>query len=143
LQDVPTVVELARNEVDRQVLSAVVNAAEIGTAFFTSPGVPQDRVDTLRRAFDATMKDPDFLAEAAKSQLTVGPYPAKSCKSSSPKSPRSSPTFWKRSAPPTRPGIRRATHSAVIAREGGRSSNHYLVHQSRDRDYRMPRLRGA
>jgi tripartite-type tricarboxylate transporter receptor subunit TctC len=75
LQDVPTVVELARNDQDRQVLSAVVNAAEIGTAFFTSPNVPKDRVDALRRAFDATMKDPEFLAEAQKTQLTVGPLP--------------------------------------------------------------------
>jgi len=75
LQDVPTVVELARNDEERQVLSAVVNAAEIGTAFFTAPGVPKDRVETLRRAFDATMKDPEFLAEAEKTKLTVGPLP--------------------------------------------------------------------
>ena len=75
LQDVPTVVELARNNNDRQVLSAVVNAAEIGTSFFTSPNVPKDRVETLRRAFDATMKDPEFLAEAQKTQLTVSPIP--------------------------------------------------------------------
>jgi tripartite-type tricarboxylate transporter receptor subunit TctC len=75
LQDVPTVVELARNDDERQVLSAVVNAAEIGTAFFTSPSVPKDRVDALRRAFDAAMKDPEFLAEAHKTQLTVGPLP--------------------------------------------------------------------
>jgi tripartite-type tricarboxylate transporter receptor subunit TctC len=75
LQDVPTVVELARNDEERQVLSAVVNAAEIGTAFFTSPGVPKDRVETLRRAFDATMKDPEFLAEAERTKLTVGPLP--------------------------------------------------------------------
>jgi tripartite-type tricarboxylate transporter receptor subunit TctC len=72
LQDVPTVVELARNDEERAVLSAVVNAAEIGTAFFTSPNVPKDRVEALRRAFDATMKDPEFLAEAQKTQLTVG-----------------------------------------------------------------------
>jgi len=75
LMDVPTVVELARNDEERQVLSAVVNAAEIGTAFFTSPSVPKDRVETLRRAFDATMKDPDFLAEAQKTQLSVGALP--------------------------------------------------------------------
>jgi tripartite-type tricarboxylate transporter receptor subunit TctC len=75
LQDVPTVVELARNDEERQALSAVVNAAEIGTAFFTAPNVPKDRVDTLRRAFDATMKDPEFLAEAQKTQLSVGALP--------------------------------------------------------------------
>jgi len=72
LHDVPTVVELARTDEERAVLGAVVNAAEIGTAFFTSPNVPKDRVEALRRAFDATMKDPEFLAEAQKTQLTVG-----------------------------------------------------------------------
>jgi tripartite-type tricarboxylate transporter receptor subunit TctC len=75
LTDVPTVVELARNDEERQVLSAVVNAAEIGTSFFTSPNVPKDRVDVLRRAFDLTMKDPEFLAEAERTKLTVGPFP--------------------------------------------------------------------
>lgn len=73
MADVPTVVELARNDDERQILRAVVNAAEIGTAFFTTPGAPPDRVEALRRAFDATMKDPEFLAEADRSKLTVGP----------------------------------------------------------------------
>ena len=73
LPDVPTVVELARNDEERQVLRAVMNATEIGTAFFTTPGVPADRVQALRRAFDATMKDPEFLADAQKSNLTTGP----------------------------------------------------------------------
>jgi tripartite-type tricarboxylate transporter receptor subunit TctC len=73
MADVPTVVELARNDEQRQILRAVVNAAEIGTAFFTTPGAPPDRVEALRRAFDATMKDPEFLAEAERTKLTVGP----------------------------------------------------------------------
>jgi tripartite-type tricarboxylate transporter receptor subunit TctC len=73
LPDVPTVVELARNDEERQILRAVMNATEIGTAFFTTPGVPADRVTALRRAFDATMKDPDFLADAQRTKLTVGP----------------------------------------------------------------------
>src|SRR6185295_8023605 len=73
LPDVPTVVELARNDEERGILRAVMNATEIGTAFFTSPGVPADRVTALRRAFDATMKDPEFLAEAKRSTLTIGP----------------------------------------------------------------------
>src|SRR5690606_22545157 len=73
LQDVPTVVELARNDEERQVLSAVVKAAAIVTSYFTTPGTPKDRVEALRRAFDATMKDPEFLAEAKKTGLSVGP----------------------------------------------------------------------
>ena len=73
LQDVPTVVELARNDEERAVLRAVMNATEIGTAFFTTPGVPADRVAVLRRAFDATLKDPEFLTEAERTKLTIGP----------------------------------------------------------------------
>jgi tripartite-type tricarboxylate transporter receptor subunit TctC len=73
LPEVPTVVELARNDEEKQILRAVMNATEIGTAFFTTPGVPKDRVEALRRAFDATVKDPEFLAEAARTKLTVGP----------------------------------------------------------------------
>ena len=73
LPDVPIVVDLARNDEERGILRAVMNATEIGTAFFTTPGTPADRVATLRRAFDATMKDPEFLAEAQKTTLTIGP----------------------------------------------------------------------
>jgi tripartite-type tricarboxylate transporter receptor subunit TctC len=75
LPEVPTVVELARNDEERQVLRAVMNATEIGTAFFTTPNTPKDRVLALRRAFDDTMKDPEFLAEAEKTHLTIGPLP--------------------------------------------------------------------
>jgi tripartite-type tricarboxylate transporter receptor subunit TctC len=73
LPDVPTVVELARNDEERAILRAVMNATEVGTAFFTTPGVPADRVAALRRAFDATMKDPEFLDEARRTKLTVNP----------------------------------------------------------------------
>ncbi len=73
LPEIPTAVELARNDEERQVLSAIMVAAEIGSAFFTAPGVPPERLAALRAAFDATMKDPEFLADAAKIKLTVGP----------------------------------------------------------------------
>ena len=73
LPDVPTVVELARTDEERAILRAVMNATEVGTAFFTTPGVPAERVTALRRAFDATMKDPEFLDEARRMNLTIGP----------------------------------------------------------------------
>jgi tripartite-type tricarboxylate transporter receptor subunit TctC len=72
LPDIPTAVDLARNDEEKQVLSAIMVAAEVGSAFFTTPGVPPERLTALRRAFDATMKDPAFLADAAKTKLTVG-----------------------------------------------------------------------
>ena len=73
LPDVPVVVDLARNDQERAVLRAVMNATEVGTSFMTSPAVPPDRVAALRQAFDQTMKDPDFLAEAERLKLTVNP----------------------------------------------------------------------
>jgi tripartite-type tricarboxylate transporter receptor subunit TctC len=73
LADVPVVVDFARNDEERAVLRAVMNATEVGTSFVTSPGVPPDRVAVLRQAFEQTMKDPDFLAEAARLKLSVNP----------------------------------------------------------------------
>jgi tripartite-type tricarboxylate transporter receptor subunit TctC len=73
LPDVPTAVELARNDAERQILRAIFNASEVGTSFFTTPGVPADRLAALRRAFDATMQDPEFLAEAQTVRLGVSP----------------------------------------------------------------------
>jgi tripartite-type tricarboxylate transporter receptor subunit TctC len=73
LPDIPAAVELARNDDERQVLGAILNASEVGTAFFTSPGIAPDRLAALRRAFDETMKDPEFLAEAQRVRLGVSP----------------------------------------------------------------------
>jgi len=75
LPDIPTAVELARNDEERAVLSAIMNASEVGTAFFTTPGILPERLAVLRRAFDDTMKDPDFLAEAQRLRLGVSPLP--------------------------------------------------------------------
>src|SRR5215212_9534127 len=75
LPDVPTAVDLARNDEERAILGAIMNAAEVGTAFFTTPGAPADRVTTLRRAFDATMKDPELLSEAERMKVGISPLP--------------------------------------------------------------------
>src|SRR5215218_749835 len=73
MPDVPTAVELARNDEERKILTAITAASEIGTSFFTTPGVPAERVSELRRGFDAMTKDPEFLSEAEKSKLSVNP----------------------------------------------------------------------
>lgn len=73
LPDVPVIVDLARNDEQRAILRTVMNATEVGTSFMTTPGVPTERVAMLRRAFDETMRDPDFLAETARQKLTVNP----------------------------------------------------------------------
>jgi tripartite-type tricarboxylate transporter receptor subunit TctC len=73
MPDIPTAVDLARNDEERAILSTVVNAAEAGTAFFATPGVPPDRLNALRRAFDTTMKDPDFHADVERTRLAINP----------------------------------------------------------------------
>ena len=61
--------------VDDEVQSLKYFTLAFGETFrvFTAPNAPADRVEALRRAFDETMKDPEFLAEAAKLQLSVNP----------------------------------------------------------------------
>jgi tripartite-type tricarboxylate transporter receptor subunit TctC len=73
LPDVPTMFELAKTEADRQAMRMLFARTEYGRPYFLPPDVPADRVQALRRAFDATMKDPAFLAEAPKLQLDVSP----------------------------------------------------------------------
>ena len=68
LPDVPLMVDLAPNETARAVFELVTITGELGRPFLTAPDVPADRVKALRDAFDATMKDPEFLAEAARTQ---------------------------------------------------------------------------
>ncbi len=73
LAEVPLMTELARNEDDRKVLAFLSADTGITRAFVTTPDSPRERVNVLRRAFDATMKDALFLAEAAKSGMDISP----------------------------------------------------------------------
>ena len=58
---------------DRQVLELIFNQSEFGRPYITPPGVPAERLQALRDAFDATMKDPEFLADAARGKLPIDP----------------------------------------------------------------------
>jgi hypothetical protein len=49
---------------------------EMGRPYTAGPGLPRDRLTTLRRAFDATMKDPAFLRDAEKARMIVEPITA-------------------------------------------------------------------
>jgi tripartite-type tricarboxylate transporter receptor subunit TctC len=73
LKDVPTALELAKDDEQRAVLRAVLLATEVGYAFFTSPGVPPARLKALRDAFAKAVKDPEFLAEAKKMNADIDP----------------------------------------------------------------------
>lgn len=71
--DVPAIGELVTNDADRQAIEMMITRLQFGRPFFLPPDVPAARVEALRRAFDTTMKDPDFLAEAEKARLDVSP----------------------------------------------------------------------
>ena len=73
LQDVPLLMDLARNEEDRILLKLLSTPATIGRPVFTTPETPAERVSALRSGFDAMLKDPHFLTEASRLNLEIDP----------------------------------------------------------------------
>jgi len=73
LADVPSMLEQAAGEADRQALTMLFARTEYGRPYFLPPDVPAARVAALRRAFDATMREPAFVADAARLQLDIDP----------------------------------------------------------------------
>jgi tripartite-type tricarboxylate transporter receptor subunit TctC len=73
LKDVPFVLDLARNDEERQVLEFLYAGQGIGRPFVAPPDLPAERLKMLRDAFNATMKDADFIADAKRSKLEVEP----------------------------------------------------------------------
>jgi tripartite-type tricarboxylate transporter receptor subunit TctC len=73
LPDVPMFLDQAKTDPERAALKLMLARLEYGRPFFLPPNVPPARVDALRRAFDATMKDPAYLAEADKLKIEVEP----------------------------------------------------------------------
>jgi tripartite-type tricarboxylate transporter receptor subunit TctC len=71
--DAPSVQELARNEDDRQVIDLIVSGGALGKPMATTPNVPPERVAALRAAFDATIKDPEFVKAAAAARIDIDP----------------------------------------------------------------------
>jgi tripartite-type tricarboxylate transporter receptor subunit TctC len=73
LKGVPLMGEFAKSDSDRKMLAFFFAPNEFGRPYFGPPALPADRLQILRRSFDATMKDKAFLAEAAKAQMEVEP----------------------------------------------------------------------
>jgi tripartite-type tricarboxylate transporter receptor subunit TctC len=72
LPNVPAIVELARTPEEKQLFALFANDGEVGKTIFLPPGVPAATVTTMRRAFDAMIKDKEFLADADKIKLEIG-----------------------------------------------------------------------
>jgi tripartite-type tricarboxylate transporter receptor subunit TctC len=73
LPDIPLVVDLAKTDEERQILTLIFARQVMGRPFLAPPGIPADRAEALRKAFMETMTDPAFVADAEKSQLEVNP----------------------------------------------------------------------
>jgi tripartite-type tricarboxylate transporter receptor subunit TctC len=71
LANVPTLPELAYSDEGREVLHATASTGEIGRSILTTPGVPPERLAALRTAFQAMLKDREFLAACEKRNLMV------------------------------------------------------------------------
>lgn len=76
LPGVPNALDLAKTDADKAAMKLIMARLDIGRPFFLPPNVPADRLAALRAAFDATMKDPAYLAEAKKLKIDVDPMNA-------------------------------------------------------------------
>jgi tripartite-type tricarboxylate transporter receptor subunit TctC len=73
LPNVPLVTDFVKDDEQRQALKLVLAPQTMGRPYLAPPDVPKDRADALRAAFDQTMTDPAFVADAKKLGIEVSP----------------------------------------------------------------------
>src|SRR5712691_977308 len=73
LPDVPLASALAKTTEQRQMLDFAVASEVLARPFVAPPGIPAERKAMLRAAFDATLRDPAFLADASKTMIDIDP----------------------------------------------------------------------
>ena len=73
LLNVPSVLDYAKTDEQKQILRLLLVRQPLGRPFFAPPGIPADRAEALRKAFMTTMSDPQFLAAAQKAKLEINP----------------------------------------------------------------------
>jgi tripartite-type tricarboxylate transporter receptor subunit TctC len=73
LPDVPLLMELGANDDDRRLLRVLSASTALGRPIFTTPDVPAERVEALRQAFAAMVRDPAFVEEAKRGKFDIDP----------------------------------------------------------------------
>lgn len=74
LPKIPLAINFAKSEASRQLIRAGIHdVSDVTYSYVLPPETPRDRVDGLRKAFAATMKDKEFLADTKKSRLGIDP----------------------------------------------------------------------
>jgi len=76
LPDVPSLLSLVKDKEYRRMLTFMATSERVGLAYWIHRDVPAARAAALRAAFDATMKDPAFIADAKKRNAPIDPRPA-------------------------------------------------------------------
>ena len=76
LPNTPTFIELAKNDEQKKVFELVAISSTFGRSFFYPAGVPADRIATMRKGFNAAMKDPALIAQMKKQKLPHNPMSA-------------------------------------------------------------------
>lgn len=71
LPDIPLFLDLATTPEDRAMVQLLSLPIATSRAVPLPPEVPADRVELVRRAFDATLRDPEFLKEAAERRMDI------------------------------------------------------------------------
>jgi hypothetical protein len=75
LADVPSIQELAQNENDRRVVDLVVAGDAMGKPMAIAPNAPPERVRALLAAYEATLRDPDFIKAATAARAEINAVP--------------------------------------------------------------------
>ena len=73
IPDVPNAYDLVSDEADRQLFRMIFGPWAFGRPIFAPPGTPADKVAILRKAFQDTLADSEFIAEAEKINLEINP----------------------------------------------------------------------
>ncbi len=73
IKDVPFVLDLAKNDQDKKAIEFLYAGQGIGRPFVAPPNLPPERLKMMRDAFNATMKDPEFIAEVKLRKLDLEP----------------------------------------------------------------------
>jgi len=72
---VPSVFKYVTNEDDRKVVELIISQQVFQRSYIAPPGLPAELLETLRSAFDATMRDQEFLHDAETIRIDISPLP--------------------------------------------------------------------